>query len=157
MDESRFDAQRLRSLLESYLADSAMLTFSEDDQIAWIFPNQPGSPIQLRLEEDVCVVLAGFSFRVTVSAGEPGSEWMIFDCIEAIIEGRGSEYYDFTSNYLNGERSDGVAGASFAGRNVGTESGEAEAQLVRRIPAWDAAPPRPRETTMDVLWGHSRD
>src|SRR6218665_2234152 len=154
MTEPRFNARRLRALLESYLADHATLAFSRDGLVTWIFPDYQGTPIQLRLEEDMCLVIAGFSFGATIAAGDSGSEWMIFDCIEAIIEGKASEYYDFTSNYLDGARNDGVTGEAFAGRNMGTESGKATSRFVHRIPAWKTIPPRPVGTTADVLWGH---
>src|SRR6218665_1522942 len=123
MTEPRFNARRLRSLLESYLADHATLAFSKDGLVTWIFPHHQGTPIQLRLEEDMCLVIAGFSFRLTIAAGDSGSEWMIFDCIEAIIEGKASEYYDFTNNYLGGERSDGEAGGGGSRGEIGAGNG----------------------------------
>jgi len=153
MDDFRFAPLRLRSLLEQYVAGYATLAFDTDSHRSWVVPHNSGSPITLRLEDGECVIQAGFSFRMTISAGEAGSEWMVFDCIEAIISGQAYEVYDFASDHLGMDRSAGVAGAGFAGKDMAIETDRPVGSLTRGIPAWESIPPRPVATTMQTLWG----
>lgn len=112
----------------------------------WAIPPGEGSPIKVRYEETEWTVLAGFGFRESVSAEDDNAVWILFDCVEAIVCGRAVEFYSFEGNFVGDERGEGVAGASFVGRNVSMTGGEDHARYAREIPAWSVQPDRPIDT-----------
>ncbi|GAA2453829.1 hypothetical protein [Agromyces soli] len=142
----RFNPDKLRELLTAFLGETADTIFSNDHTRAWIFPRVAGTPIHLQIDGDRCDVFAGFTFRTVLLAGGDASEWMIIDCIEAIIEGRAVEHFGFEDSPVAiDDRSVGISGSGFEGRTVSINSGEELAKLTYAVPAWSHRPARPAE------------
>ena len=143
MARMRFNPDELRKLLTAFLGEAADTTFSNDNTRVWMFPRGAGTPIHLQIDGDRCDVFAGFTFRTGLLAGGDPSEWMIIDCVEAIIEGRAVEHFSFEDSPVAiDDRSVGISGSGFEGRAVSISSGEELAKLTYAIPPWSNRPVR---------------
>lgn len=139
----RFNPTRLRELLTDYLGDTANTTFNNNNEWVWIFPCAAGTPIHLQIDGDRCDVFAGFTFRTNMLAGDDASEWMIIDCVDAIINGYAVEYFSFENSPVAiDDRSIGISGSSFEGRGISISSGEELAKKKYTVPAWANRPSR---------------
>lgn len=150
-DQPHFELEAVRASLDDYLGGVATIHFSTSGSVAWVFPNEGGTPIELRFEtdeapNDTCVILAGFSFRHVVTAWANHREWEIFDCINSLINGTAVEYYDFEARDAVSERSLGVIGLEFVGGRGPEGGGKPESAFTYSVPGWVEQPQRPDST-----------
>lgn len=141
-----FDPERVYELMVDYLHSAADVWTVEGKHRIWAFPRQTGTPVLVSIDDDEADVFAGFAFRTTLGAAEPGQEESIIDCVEAVVNGRAYEYYNFLDEEANSlaidDRSYATVAFAYEGREGASHGYPSPGSFRYTIPAWESIPER---------------